>query len=110
MGLIVLFISAPVLVPLIIGAFIYAIVSDKKRGCSGRYYVVDEYDARDVFGDYGCGFIPYDFTHHECSSNDMESHDSFGTDLLCGGIPYGDGELYMEDDASFFEGCGENYM
>jgi len=105
MGLVVLIVSAPFLVPVVIICFIIALVSGKKQGYSGRYYIVDEYDAWDVYGDYDDSFASHDFTSHE-----VEHDDFFGTDLLCGGLPYGDGELYMEDDCAFFDGGGEDYL
>ena len=96
MGLIVLFFSAPVLLPLIIIAMVLGLKGNEwfnhapPRG-NRRY--IDIVDEADYSGFYADEIEFSDIVH--------EDYSDYG-DELYGGLPYGDGDIFLTD--------GEDYM
>ena len=96
MGLIVLFMSAPVLLPLIIIAMVLGLKGDEwfnhapPRGKSRYIDIVDEADFSDLYAD-----------DSDFSDIVHEDYSDYG-DELYGGLPYDDGEIFLVD--------GEDYM
>ena len=95
MGLLVLFISAPVLIPLLIIAFVLGLKGDEwfnhQPPRQKRSYYYDEID------DYDDDCSPTRF-------DDAASYDSGSSDSpLYGGLPYGDGELFLVDNEDLID-------
>lgn len=89
MGFIVLVLCSPVLIPLIIIALVLGLKGDEwfnhKPSRQKRCYYYDEID------DYDDDYSPTRFD--EAEDYESGSYDS----LLYGGLPYGDGELFIVD-------------
>ena len=96
MGLIVLFMSAPVLLPLIIIAMVLGLKGDEwfnhapPRGSRHYIDIIDEADFSDLYAD-----------DSDFSDIVHEDYSDYG-DELYGGLPYDDGEIFLVD--------GEDYM
>lgn len=103
MGAIVLFITAPVWIPAVIILLVLGLKGDewfnhqppRKR----RIYYYDEIDARDLDDDvleyYGLGKEAF-------VTDSSESFDSSDTELY-GGLPYGDGEIFIVDNEDMID-------
>ena len=93
MGFIVLVLCSPVLIPLLITAFVLGLKGDEwfnhKPSRQKRCYYYDEID--DYDDDYDDDYSPTRFD--EAEDYESSSYDS----LLYGGLPYGDGELFIVD-------------
>ena len=93
MGFIVLVLCSPVLIPLIIIALVLGLKGDEwfnhKPSRQKRCYYYDEID--DYDDDYDDDYSPTRFD--EAEDYESGSYDS----LLYGGLPYGDGELFIVD-------------
>ena len=102
MGLIVLFMSAPVLLPLIIIAMVLGLKGDEWFNHApprrNRHYI-DIIDEGDYSGLYADDSDFSDIVHEDY--NDDGGYSDYG-DELYGGLPYGDGEIFLVD--------GEDYM
>ena len=90
MGLVVLVICAPVLIPLIIIMFILALKGDEwfnhSKPSKGRhYYYYDDYDDKE------CDSFSRNYHEPEVKSSSDDG-------MFYGGIPMGDSTLYLTDD------------
>lgn len=105
MGFIVLVMCSPILIPLIIVAFILGLKGDEwfnhQSPHQRRMYCYDEIDARDIDEDCYDEYVD-DFSHSYI--DETEHYESSSSDRgLYGGLPYGDGEIFIVDNEDMID-------
>lgn len=105
MGFIVLVMCSPILIPLIIVAFILGLKGDEwfnhQSSHQRRMYYYDEIDARDIDEDCYDEYVD-DFSHSYI--DETEHYESSSSDRgLYGGLPYGDGEIFIVDNEDMID-------
>ncbi len=98
MGLVVLVLTLPIIIPIMIIGFIimYALDNNSKKSRRRNYYSYRYYDDYDDYNDY----------HPEPEEVHHESEDS----VFDGGIPMGDSTLYLTDDDDFVDELGDAFI
>lgn len=96
MGFLVLVLCSPILIPLVIIMFILGLKGDEwfnHQSGKQRIYFYDEIDARDVDDDIRESYFV---------DNDYSTSDNYDSELY-GGLPYGDGEIFIVDNEDMID-------
>lgn len=105
MGLIVLFITAPIWIPAVIILLVLGLKVDEwfnhQPPHQRRMYCYDEIDTRDIDEDCYDEYVD-DFSHSYI--DETEHYESSSSDSgLYGGLPYGDGEIFIVDNEDMID-------